>query len=375
MRRPHQRGSARKQQGLSLVELMIALVLGLVLSAGVFQVFTNSSQTYQLSDSLSNMQENLRFAIGRLQYETRMAGYKGCLIGEPFDNLNEADAEYLNYAYDRRPVAGWEAAGTDLGEAYTNTDFDPLNTSLTVDGVAHSPIAGNVILPGSDVLVVNNASIANVTLSGNPSSNANTIGTDGNSGIPAGKILLAVTSDCTAGDLFQKTNAATSASLTKGSGQEPGNKTPVTGGFNATYDDSATIYEFTSTAFFISRRDATSPPSLYMRRLDAGDPFGNVELVEGVENMQVLYGITNAGGDTVVNYVSADNVGNWANVASVRIALLLRSDDGVQDGGREEGEANVGRVYNLLGTQITTEADERARMVGTLTVGIRNRLE
>lgn len=376
MRSPHQNGSIKKQQGLSLVELMIALVLGLVLSAGVFQVFTNSSQTYRLSDSLSNMQENLRFALGRLQYETRMAGYRGCMIGQPFNNLKPGGTNYLTYVYGGQPVAGWEADGTDIGETYSNVDFDPTNTSLTVDGVADSPISGNVILPGSDVFLVNNATIANVALNGNPSSNANTIGTAGNSGIPAGRILLAVTSDCTDGDLFQKTNAATSGSLTKGSGQDPGNRLPFSQGFSTNYDNQATIYEFNSTAFFIGN-GVTGTPSLFMRRLDAGDPFGgnNVELVEGVESMQVLYGITNPGGTTVVNYVSADNVGNWNNVASVRIALLLRSDDGVQDGGREEGEAPVGRVYNLLGTQITTEADDRARMVGTLTIGIRNRLE
>lgn len=369
MRKPHQKGSIKTQLGLSLVELMIALVLGLVLSAGVFQVFTSSSQTYRLSDSLSNMQENLRFALGRLQYETRMAGYRGCMIGQPFDNLNSGGTNYLTYVYGGQPVAGWEAAGTDIGETYLNANFDPTTSSLTVDGVADSPISGNVILPGSDVLLINNATIANASLSGNPHANANTIGTDGNSGIPAGRILLAVTSDCTAGDLFQKTNAANSASLTKGSGEDPGNQTPVNGGFSASYDNNATIYEFNSTAFFIGN-GVTGTPSLFMRRLDAGDPFGgNVELVEGVENMQVLYGVTNPGGNTVVSYVSADNVGNWNNVASVRIALLLRSEDGVQDA------ANATGSYNLLGTQINTQADQRARMVGTLTIGIRNRLE
>lgn len=376
MNRSYQPCPKGKQQGLSLVELMIALVLGLVLSAGVFQVFTNSSQTYQLSDSLSNMQENLRFAVGRLQYETRMAGYRGCLIGRPFNNLDSTNADYDVSVYGGQPVAGWEADGTDLEDEYTNDDFDGTNTSLTqaTGGAAFPADLAGSVLPGSDVIVVNNATIANVTLTGNPGANANTIVTSGNSGIPAGKILMAVTSDCSGGDIFQKTNAATSVSLTKGSGQSPGNQTPVNGGFNATYDNQATIYEFTSTAFFIGT-GAAGEPSLFMRRLDAGDPFGNVELVEGVENMQVLYGVTNPGGETVVNYVSADTVADWADVASVRIGLLLRSDDGVQDGGREQGEAPVARVYNLLGTQITTAADDRARMVGNLTVGIRNRLE
>ena len=374
---PHQTGQKR-QKGFSLVELMIALVLGLVLSAGVYQVFTNSTQTYQLSDSLSNLQENLRFAVGRLQYETRMAGHKGCLIGEPFNNLDTAAGDPV---YGRLPVTGWEADATDIGDAYTNDDFTLANTSLTqatVGTALPADLAGTV-LPGSDVLLVNNATRANVALTGHPGANANTIVSDGNTGIPAGKIIMAVTSDCTGGDIFQKTNAATSASLTKGSGQSPGNQTPVNNGFNATYDNNASIYEFTSTAYYIGRRDANAPPSLYMHRLDAGDPFNAVELVEGVENMQVLYGLTNPGGDTVINYVSADNVNNWANVASVRIGLLLRSEDGVQDEGLVDsdgdGDVDDARTYNLLGTRITAEVDERARMVGIVTVGIRNRLE
>ncbi len=170
MRRPYQQSSTNKQRGLSLVELMIALVLGLVLSAGVFQVFTNSSQTYQLSDSLSNLQENMRFAVGRLQYETRMAGYRGCLIGQPFNNLNPAGTGYSASVYSGQPVAGWEADGTEIGEAYSNTDFTFANASLSQTSVGDAlPADLNLsVVPGSDVLVVNNATRASVTLTGNP---------------------------------------------------------------------------------------------------------------------------------------------------------------------------------------------------------------
>jgi type IV pilus assembly protein PilW len=358
---------------LSLVELMIAMALGLVLTLGVLQVFTSSSQAYRLTDSLSNLQENMRFATSRLQYETRLAGFRGCLIGDPFNNLDTGDPAYDPLVYNQQmAVVGWEGDGTDIGDAYTNTDFDPANNALT-NGTGDAVFANiaNEALPGTDVVVINNAQRLNLTLNGNPGGAANTIVTAGNTGVPAGRVLLAIAANCTGADLFQKTNAANSASLTKGGGAgiTPGNQAPVNGGFSTQYTDNARIYEYASSAFYIAQ-GVDGGPALFMRRLDAGNPFGGnaVELVNGVENLQVLYGIANPGGRTVQSYVSADGVADWADVVSVRFGLLLRSEDNVQD------EA-AARVYNLQGTAITTENDRRARMVGTLTVGIRNRLE
>ncbi len=53
----------RQQLGLSLVELMVALVLGLVLMTGIIQVFLSSRQTYASNEAMARMQENGRFAL------------------------------------------------------------------------------------------------------------------------------------------------------------------------------------------------------------------------------------------------------------------------------------------------------------------------
>ena len=67
-----------RQQGLSLVELMIAITLGLVLSAAVIQVFMASRSSYRVQESLSLIQESARFAMDYIGREVRMAGYMGC---------------------------------------------------------------------------------------------------------------------------------------------------------------------------------------------------------------------------------------------------------------------------------------------------------
>ncbi|MGH8540908.1 MAG: PilW family protein, partial [Stenotrophobium sp.] len=65
----------RHQSGLTLIELMIALVLGLLIIAGVGEVFLAGRASYSVQQRLSNLQENGRFALHFLQSDIRRAGY------------------------------------------------------------------------------------------------------------------------------------------------------------------------------------------------------------------------------------------------------------------------------------------------------------
>ena len=70
----------RKQsQGVSLIELMIALLIGSILLLGLVQVFGASRTAYQLSQGVARAQENGRFAIDYLQRDIRMLGHFGCV--------------------------------------------------------------------------------------------------------------------------------------------------------------------------------------------------------------------------------------------------------------------------------------------------------
>jgi len=70
-----------KQSGISLIEIMIALLIGLFLLGGILQMFSASQQTYRMQSNLARLQENGRFALDFLARDIRMAGYWGCLSG------------------------------------------------------------------------------------------------------------------------------------------------------------------------------------------------------------------------------------------------------------------------------------------------------
>lgn len=65
----------RTQLGLSLVELMVAMALGLLLMTGVIQVFLSSRQTYAANEAMGRLQENGRFALEFIARSARLAGY------------------------------------------------------------------------------------------------------------------------------------------------------------------------------------------------------------------------------------------------------------------------------------------------------------
>ncbi|MCW8885235.1 MAG: prepilin-type N-terminal cleavage/methylation domain-containing protein, partial [Motiliproteus sp.] len=66
--------SPKRQRGLSLVELMIALVVSSMLMLGVFQIFLGSSNTDRVARSYARIQENGRLAMDILTRNIRMAG-------------------------------------------------------------------------------------------------------------------------------------------------------------------------------------------------------------------------------------------------------------------------------------------------------------
>jgi len=65
----------KKQTGFSLIEMMVAMLIGLFLMGGVISVYLSSSQSSRVNDSLRTLQENGRFALASLRNSIQMAGY------------------------------------------------------------------------------------------------------------------------------------------------------------------------------------------------------------------------------------------------------------------------------------------------------------
>jgi type IV pilus assembly protein PilW len=67
----------RHQNGMTLIELMVALAIGAFLMIGAVTVFMQSRTTFRVTESVSRLQENGRFALDALEPDIRMAHYWG----------------------------------------------------------------------------------------------------------------------------------------------------------------------------------------------------------------------------------------------------------------------------------------------------------
>ena len=78
--------SPSKQSGLSLIELMIALLLGTFLTVGLVQIFSSNSQSFRVVEASARAQESGRFGADILSRALRNAGFYGCFPLEGVTN-------------------------------------------------------------------------------------------------------------------------------------------------------------------------------------------------------------------------------------------------------------------------------------------------
>lgn len=355
---------------MTLVELLIAMVLGLVLMAGVIQVFLGNRAAYSFNEGLSRLQENGRFAMDTLSFHARMAGYLGCLSNVTVaNNLGNSNPLAFDFA---QSLFGYEAVGTAPDDTFTAAAVNPGNSGNAADWSGGLPAAlvGDVI-PGSDVLVIRNVTPQSHTLL-SPFSDADKLYVDAApSDYAAGEI--GVVSDCQKASIFQITGIAgetTGISLAHtGASYTPGN-TLATWDTDQQYAAGAEMRRAETWIYYVGARSGGGPPVLYQRRLQRSGTTVDLvaeELVEGVDTMQVLYGVDSNTDGAVDEYRTANSVGDWSQVVSVRVALLMRAPD-------EYGSERDTQVYGVNETQFDPVDDRRVREVFTTTVAIRNRL-
>lgn len=320
-----------RQSGVTLVELMIAMVIGMFLVGGVLQVFSSARQTYRVHDATSRMQEGGRMALEVLARDIRMADYWGCASNsiQMVNNLDPAGTGYTDF------VTGG-IVGTDGGGMAPD--------SITLRGGVN---AGIDIAPPYG-----------------PQASANIKVNDGN-GLAQDEIVMV--SDCTNGDIFQITNSNPDGSgvlvHNTGSGN-PGNynaTNPGCPGSNAhclskVYGGDAKIL-LTREIIYNIGTGSEGEPALFRN---------GAEFVDGIENLQILYGEDIDGSGTPNYFVPEGQVANMDAVISIRIAIVTRSYDDFLTGG-------IAQNYNVLGTNVVAP-DQRLRQVYTSTIAVRNRL-
>jgi type IV pilus assembly protein PilW len=382
------------QSGFTLVELMVALTISLIILVAVASLFASSRSTQQTDEGLARLQENARFALDYLTREIRMAGYMGCLRidkAEDLTNIHNNLNNSAQFPYDfRRPVEGFEANGTAPGATYlaTGENPDPRGVAVTQWSPPLDASLQNRVIPGTDVIVVRRTSDAGMRLVP-PFTQAAQLFIETGSDFRAGDILIVT--DCAQASVFQATTVSDGSGRTNiahGASGTPGNQCPNWGQPGCAdpapqfYTDGAEVARAATSTFFIGRGSA-GIPALFVTVLQGG-ALAPREIVEGVENMQILYGLDMdappAPLDFPSRYMTANEVNaltaanpeaGWPRVMSVRISLLMRT---MNISGQADQSPDT-NTYNLEGTTVNPVDDRRRRRVFTTTIQLRNRLQ
>ncbi|MEH6469636.1 MAG: PilW family protein [Halopseudomonas sp.] len=338
-----------RQSGFSMVELMVALVLGLFLTTAVLQTFISAKETYEFQQELSAIQENGRFAMTFLTKDIRAADFWGCM----------ADGDGSASTSIQSILSG--AASSNVFAAGV-AGFNKVPAAST----GYTAWFGGTAQP--DAIVLQGARDSGITVDKVPSTTNPNIHLSSTDGIKKGDILLV--SDCSEGVMFQVTdtpNPSDKIILHNQNGgsvnETPGNKQ---NGLGIIFDDSATVFQAESIRYWI-RAGVSGEPAL-IRGTETDAWTAGDELVEGVENIQFLYGVDLNDDKTANYFVDADVVnaaGDMDKVVSIQVHLVVRSfrDNMVEP-----------TLIDFYGGPKSVN-DHRMRKIFVSTIAIRNRLD
>ncbi len=340
----------KKQKGLNIIELMIAMTLGLILSAGAIQIFISTKTTNKVENALSRLQETGRYVIDVMAKDIRMAGYNGCSSRGAID-VNVIAKAPLPITLD----------GSDAIRGYngSSTVWAPvIDSNLNITGATAN----------TDVLNIQRADACGAHVAGNFLPDNANVQVASPNGCGFAKDQAVLITDCVGADLYQITNTVSSSGGTETTAHSTSTNTDNK--LSKSYGPDSQIFRLKSTAYYIGT-GASGEPALFQSSWDptadnaiTGADFDAVELIDGVEDMQILYGVDTGGDEYANTYVTANSVTNWENVRSVRINLLLRSEDGI---------ISVPRTTTFNGATVGG-SDTRLRLVFSSTTTVRNRL-
>lgn len=304
----------RPHRGFTLIELMVAMVLGLLIVGGATSMIIANQQSYRTNEALSQVQESGRTAFELLARDTREAGISGCDSSGRMANVLDTTggtAWWQTWV----GVSGYEGSmvnpavptGTNVAERVAGTDSIILQgmqgTGLTIEN--HDPASANFKINATttdfvanDVLIIcdfDHAAIVQVT---NYNSNNVTVVHNTGGGV------------------------ASPGNCSKGLGY-PTDCTSTTGNPYA-FGRNSQISRLSAVAWYIGNngRAGEGGRSLYRRRMGTAAAMMTEEVVAGVTNLELSYREQGRS-----DFRDANLVTTWANVNAVMIALTLQSAD------------------------------------------------
>lgn len=284
---------AYRQQGVSLVELMVSMVIALILAGAVLISYSSTQVSYLLSGNTSQIQETGRFAIHTVTEDIRLAGYWGLNVWSGTVQEGELATQTLGCG-----AAGWIA------------DVDvPLMVLEDPTGAELPPcIQAADHVNGSDVIITRHAGMA----------------LTGSSEIVQNNIYLYT--GLKLGTLFKADSAAAVDSA-------------VENAIDAASRDTA-IYPYQAHIYFIRRCSDPGANNVCDASDDGGDPIPTLvryalngatmtaePVAEYVEDMQIILGEDGDDDDSIDQLKNADSVTDWDNVRTAEISLLIRAPE------------------------------------------------
>jgi len=389
--------SPKRILGITLIELMIAITISSIVALGIGSVYTSSKRSFKLQEEFSRLQENGRFAMNYIARFVRGAGYYGCASGlnNMINDIDSTDDEYLFST----GIEGYEAAGTAPNESVSTlaeyptasastSDFAIMTSTGPVVNIGATSLAALSPIADSDILVARVAEDSGIEITDNGNSSAqfrvNYVSTETNgcqngtstgyNGLCADDFL--VVSDCDKSIAFQISSlgkVSADVKINHSKSGTPGNKSASWGGnssqFPEGYDFAAgsEIVQVVTKYFFVAA--GINGPALFMKEGKATP----LELVEGVESMQVLYGMDVDGDNIPDRYVPADKVSDYPKVSAVRITLLLRSVKNLAWRTQQSKPYLLGGMTTATATTVNGANDKRLRRTMSMTIKLRNR--
>jgi type IV pilus assembly protein PilW len=344
----------RRQAGFTLIELMVAMVLGLLVAAGIITVFISTSSSNQAQNQLARLQEEGRFAITRLDGDLRMANGQYCSNsggtakmqsnGVYLDGLRAPTvyASNLNAALaDLSTPMGTSPYPADPGAKYTFPSFlamrgydctastcTPANPSTAIAATtipAMGALYGNRV-KGADVLTVRYVNPLRgwaidggtfITASGNSLSSITVVPNTAIGEPPITDFIsgdLAMLADCSNAQIFVADNASgVIGPRTASNHGTPSPQAPTSAPrlFDLNRDFQTVTYYLEVVS--VNNNSAAPFTGALMRRVNGGTANANHggsedELVRGIERLDFKYAVEDANGNT--SFLTAAQVDN-----------------------------------------------------------------
>lgn len=349
-----------KESGFSIVELMVAILIGLIILAGVIQVVVSSKTTFLGQEDMSYIQENARYAVRTMTSDIQNAGFWGCAGANPTTAL----VANVENATDALAMFGLQAINSIDRSTVGLFSDDPLWTPPASSG-EHKPDFFFVRRAGGETRSVVSHAGTSISLD---SSLADDISED--------DYLAIVSEDCQKMGVIQlgAVNGANISYAGKtcttrirpakiGQGYTCADTTNATS--DGAYLTGSTAMEYISRAYFVGT-SSVLPNQPALKRKTLRD--GTVEVEEialGIEDMQVLYGLVSVNGENV-QFLEQPDIGaaDWERVVAVKLNLVFRS----------QSQSLTGPLPNPLPTFLGNQYDDRyIRQLISKTVFIRNR--